>query len=159
MVLIYLSLGAQVLPLCSASPKWGREGIAFLVFVVTWKQWPRLLSPQAVDSRDSLAMALYARCFEWVIKKINSRIKGKDDFKSIGILDIFGFENFEVCFWGGRHMNSIHLLADIKQISWNKHWYFFLQLFLPFLPLYNTIIICMYYICNSERYLLNGFPP
>ncbi|XP_023607970.1 unconventional myosin-X isoform X4 [Myotis lucifugus] len=50
---------------------------------------------QAVDSRDSLAMALYARCFEWVIKKINSRIKGKDDFKSIGILDIFGFENFE----------------------------------------------------------------
>lgn len=41
-------------------------------------------------------MALYARCFEWVIKKINSRIKGKDDFKSIGILDIFGFENFEV---------------------------------------------------------------
>lgn len=54
--------------------------------------------PQAEDSRDSLAMALYARCFEWVIKKINSRIKGKDDFKSIGILDIFGFENFEVCF-------------------------------------------------------------
>uniref|UniRef100_A0A9L0SGZ7 Unconventional myosin-X n=1 Tax=Equus caballus TaxID=9796 RepID=A0A9L0SGZ7_HORSE len=50
---------------------------------------------QAADSRDSLAMALYARCFEWVIKKINSRIKGKDDFKSIGILDIFGFENFE----------------------------------------------------------------
>ena len=43
-------------------------------------------------------MALYARCFEWVIKKINSRIKGKDDFKSIGILDIFGFENFEVCY-------------------------------------------------------------
>ena len=45
-----------------------------------------------------MAMALYARCFEWVIKKINSRIKGKDDFKSIGILDIFGFENFEVCY-------------------------------------------------------------
>uniref|UniRef100_A0A2R9B126 Unconventional myosin-X n=1 Tax=Pan paniscus TaxID=9597 RepID=A0A2R9B126_PANPA len=51
---------------------------------------------QAVDSRDSLAMALYACCFEWVIKKINSRIKGNEDFKSIGILDIFGFENFEV---------------------------------------------------------------
>lgn len=61
-------------------------------------QGDHVSSPQAVDSRDSLAMALYARCFEWVIKKINSRIKGKDDFKSIGILDIFGFENFEVCF-------------------------------------------------------------
>lgn len=57
-----------------------------------------LSPPQAIDSRDSLAMALYARCFEWVIRKINSRIKGKDDFKSIGILDIFGFENFEVSF-------------------------------------------------------------
>lgn len=51
---------------------------------------------QAVDSRDSMAMALYSQCFAWVIKKINSRIRSKEDFKSIGILDIFGFENFEV---------------------------------------------------------------
>lgn len=43
-------------------------------------------------------MALYSQCFAWVIKKINSRIRSKEDFKSIGILDIFGFENFEVCF-------------------------------------------------------------
>lgn len=53
---------------------------------------------QAIDSRDSMAMALYSQCFAWVIKKINSRIRSKEDFKSIGILDIFGFENFEVGF-------------------------------------------------------------
>lgn len=57
-----------------------------------------LFSLQAIDSRDSMAMALYSQCFAWVIKKINSRIKSKEDFKSIGILDIFGFENFEVDF-------------------------------------------------------------
>lgn len=57
---------------------------------------PSLL--QAIDSRDSMAMALYSQCFAWVIKKINSRIRSKEDFKSIGILDIFGFENFEVGF-------------------------------------------------------------
>uniref|UniRef100_A0A5F9CPP5 Unconventional myosin-X n=1 Tax=Oryctolagus cuniculus TaxID=9986 RepID=A0A5F9CPP5_RABIT len=73
---------------------------------------------QAVDSRDSLAMALYARCFEWVIKKINSRIKGKDDFKSIGILDIFGFENFEV-----NHFEqfNINYANEKLQEYFNKH--------------------------------------
>lgn len=45
-----------------------------------------------------MAMALYSQCFAWVIKKINSRIRSKEDFKTIGILDIFGFENFEVGF-------------------------------------------------------------
>ena len=54
---------------------------------------------QAVDSRDSMAMALYSQCFNWIIRKLNSRIRGKEDFKSISILDIFGFENFEVCFY------------------------------------------------------------
>ncbi|XP_078300623.1 unconventional myosin-X isoform X3 [Panthera onca] len=73
---------------------------------------------QAEDSRDSLAMALYARCFEWVIKKINSRIKGKDDFKSIGILDIFGFENFEV-----NHFEqfNINYANEKLQEYFNKH--------------------------------------
>ncbi|XP_016072793.1 PREDICTED: unconventional myosin-X [Miniopterus natalensis] len=73
---------------------------------------------QAVDSRDSLAMALYARCFAWVIKKINSRIKGKDDFKSIGILDIFGFENFEV-----NHFEqfNINYANEKLQEYFNKH--------------------------------------
>ncbi|MEQ2190907.1 Unconventional myosin-X [Xenoophorus captivus] len=51
---------------------------------------------QAVDSRDSVAMALYSQCFSWIIMRINQKIKGKNNFKSIGILDIFGFENFEV---------------------------------------------------------------
>lgn len=51
---------------------------------------------QAVDSRDSMAMALYSQCFNWIICTLNRRIRGKEDFKSISILDIFGFENFEV---------------------------------------------------------------
>lgn len=51
---------------------------------------------QAADSRDSLAMALYSQCFSWLISKINTKIKGKENFKSVGILDIFGFENFQV---------------------------------------------------------------
>ncbi len=64
-----------------------------------------MLDWQAVDSRDSVAMALYSQCFSWIIMRINQKIKGKDNFKSIGILDIFGFENFEV--WG--HMDHMFM--------------------------------------------------
>ena len=51
---------------------------------------------QACGSRDSLSMALYSQLFRWIISKINQRINGPEDFHFIGILDIFGFENFEV---------------------------------------------------------------
>uniref|UniRef100_A0A6I8QPF6 Myosin 10 n=1 Tax=Xenopus tropicalis TaxID=8364 RepID=A0A6I8QPF6_XENTR len=73
---------------------------------------------QAVDSRDSVAMALYSQCFAWVIMKINSRIKGKDDFKSIGILDIFGFENFEV---NRFEQFNINYANEKLQEYFNKH--------------------------------------
>nr|XP_020636954.1 unconventional myosin-X isoform X2 [Pogona vitticeps] len=73
---------------------------------------------QAIDSRDSVAMALYSQCFTWIIKKINSRIKGKDDFKSIGILDIFGFENFEV---NRFEQFNINYANEKLQEYFNKH--------------------------------------
>ncbi|XP_069476602.1 unconventional myosin-X [Ambystoma mexicanum] len=73
---------------------------------------------QAVDSRDSVAMALYSQCFAWVIKKINSRVRGKDDFKSIGILDIFGFENFEV---NRFEQFNINYANEKLQEYFNKH--------------------------------------
>ena len=59
-----------------------------------WNLWK--ISFQALDSRDSMAMNLYACTFKWLINKINQRIKGDDSFSSIGVLDIFGFENFDV---------------------------------------------------------------
>ncbi|XP_028593797.2 unconventional myosin-X isoform X2 [Podarcis muralis] len=73
---------------------------------------------QAIENRDSAAMALYSQCFAWVIKKINSRIKGKDDFKSIGILDIFGFENFEV---NRFEQFNINYANEKLQEYFNKH--------------------------------------
>lgn len=53
---------------------------------------------QALDSRDSMAMNLYACTFKWLINKINQRIKANNSFSSIGVLDIFGFENFDVSY-------------------------------------------------------------
>ncbi|XP_060786441.1 unconventional myosin-X-like isoform X3 [Neoarius graeffei] len=73
---------------------------------------------QALDSRDSVAMALYSQCFYWIITRINQKIKGKDDFKCIGILDIFGFENFEV---NRFEQFNINYANEKLQEYFNKH--------------------------------------
>ncbi|KAM6954047.1 unconventional myosin-X [Aplochiton taeniatus] len=73
---------------------------------------------QAVDSRDSMAMALYSQCFTWIIRKLNARIRGQDNFASIGILDIFGFENFEV---NRFEQFNINYANEKLQEYFNKH--------------------------------------
>uniref|UniRef100_A0A8B9MXU8 Myosin VIIB n=1 Tax=Accipiter nisus TaxID=211598 RepID=A0A8B9MXU8_9AVES len=55
---------------------------------------------QAADGRDAFVKGIYGRIFLWIVNKINSAIfnptsqKPKDSRQSIGLLDIFGFENF-----------------------------------------------------------------
>ncbi|KAK3096266.1 hypothetical protein FSP39_025127 [Pinctada imbricata] len=52
---------------------------------------------QASDCRDALAKAIYSRLFSWIVNGINQMIQPIDpssDNYQIGILDIFGFENF-----------------------------------------------------------------
>uniref|UniRef100_A0A8C9R3J4 Si:ch73-194h10.2 n=1 Tax=Scleropages formosus TaxID=113540 RepID=A0A8C9R3J4_SCLFO len=59
-----------------------------------------LSSAQATDGRDALVKAIYGRLFVWIVDKINSVIykpppeDSSDVCHSIGLLDIFGFENF-----------------------------------------------------------------
>uniref|UniRef100_A0A8B9Z9G6 Myosin VIIB n=1 Tax=Buteo japonicus TaxID=224669 RepID=A0A8B9Z9G6_9AVES len=55
---------------------------------------------QAADGRDAFVKGIYGRIFLWIVNKINSAIFNpnsqtpKDRRQSIGLLDIFGFENF-----------------------------------------------------------------
>ena len=54
------------------------------------------------DARDSFAKALYDNMFNWLVERMNVTIlpegESTEAFKSatktIGLLDIFGFENF-----------------------------------------------------------------
>ena len=57
-----------------------------------------------------MAMNLYACTFKWLISKINQRIQGSQSYSSIGVLDIFGFENFDVslCFNGIMCLSSVN---------------------------------------------------
>ncbi|XP_027261146.1 myosin-IIIa isoform X3 [Cricetulus griseus] len=55
---------------------------------------------KATDVRDAMSKTLYGRLFSWIVNCINSLLKhdtspsGGEEL-SIGILDIFGFENFK----------------------------------------------------------------
>ncbi|KAJ8277066.1 hypothetical protein GJAV_G00071100 [Gymnothorax javanicus] len=58
-----------------------------------------LSSAQAMDGRDAFVKGIYGKLFVWIMEKINSVIfkpPPEDSVRqSIGLLDIFGFENFE----------------------------------------------------------------
>jgi myosin heavy subunit len=57
----------------------------------------KLLSPEkAMETRDTVAKALYGNLFDWTIKKVNLTLKTDASPFFIGILDIFGFEIFEI---------------------------------------------------------------
>ena len=54
---------------------------------------------QSKDIRDAFAKGIYGRLFVYIVKKINNAIYKPDvrnaDKCAIGVIDIFGFENFE----------------------------------------------------------------
>ncbi|CAL8392977.1 unnamed protein product [Boreogadus saida] len=59
-----------------------------------------LNSEQAQDGRDAFVKAIYGRLFIWVVDKINAAVfkplpeDSEEVHQCIGLLDIFGFENF-----------------------------------------------------------------
>ena len=55
-------------------------------------------TPAAASStRDALAKGLYLRCFDWVVERTNEATATFDeDSTACGLLDIFGFERFDV---------------------------------------------------------------
>ncbi|KAH8069177.1 hypothetical protein JL720_12085 [Aureococcus anophagefferens] len=55
-----------------------------------------LAAGAAGDARDALAKALYAKLFDWAVDRVNREMEAPaGEAKTIGVLDIFGFEIFE----------------------------------------------------------------
>nr|XP_044624674.1 myosin-IIIb isoform X5 [Equus asinus] len=56
---------------------------------------------RAADVRDAMSKALYGRLFSWIVNRINTLLQpdknicSAEDGLNVGILDIFGFENFQ----------------------------------------------------------------
>ena len=75
-----------------------RKELAVTVLTIGGKDVEKLLPPvQAIDCRDSLSKHLYDQEFSRLIDNCNILLdKSSGDGNWIGLLDIFGFEDFEV---------------------------------------------------------------
>uniref|UniRef100_A0A914DZP4 Myosin-VIIa n=1 Tax=Acrobeloides nanus TaxID=290746 RepID=A0A914DZP4_9BILA len=101
----------------------------------------RLNAAQALDARDGLVKGIYDRLFTHIVKRINDAIyrpqkESKRHRTSIGILDIFGFENFksnsfeQLCInYANEHLQQFfvrHVFKleqseyDSENINWRK---------------------------------------
>uniref|UniRef100_A0A670J9N1 non-specific serine/threonine protein kinase n=1 Tax=Podarcis muralis TaxID=64176 RepID=A0A670J9N1_PODMU len=79
---------------------------------------------KAFDVRDATAKALYGRLFSWIVNRINALLKpgtflsGNDEGLNIGILDIFGFENFKK---NSFEQLCINIANEQIQFYFNQH--------------------------------------
>lgn len=74
---------------------------------------------QATDARDSLCKHTYERVFLWIIDRINQSTNAPEDHPSwIGVLDIFGFEDFTV---NSFEQLCINLTNETLQNHYNNY--------------------------------------
>ena len=76
------------------------------------------LEPEAArDAVDALAKDIYGRLFDWLVRRVNKAIDGERG-KSIGVLDIFGFEIFEI---NSFEQLCINFANEKLQQHFNRH--------------------------------------
>ncbi|XP_067291674.1 myosin-IIIa [Pseudorasbora parva] len=79
---------------------------------------------KATEVRDAMGKALYGRLFGWIVNRINSLLKPdnqseeEDKGLNIGILDIFGFENFKR---NSFEQLCINIANEQIQFYFNQH--------------------------------------
>jgi myosin-1 len=63
-------------------------------------------------SRDALAKGIYSRLFDWLVFTINRNMEVNQKGRTIGILDIYGFEIFQVSCQKVIYIGDISLHID-----------------------------------------------
>ncbi|XP_073669275.1 myosin-IIIa [Paramisgurnus dabryanus] len=79
---------------------------------------------KATEVRDAMGKALYGRLFSWIVNRVNTLLKPEDQSGdedkglNIGILDIFGFENFKR---NSFEQLCINIANEQIQFYFNQH--------------------------------------
>ncbi|XP_028446784.1 myosin-IIIb isoform X7 [Perca flavescens] len=79
---------------------------------------------KAADVRDAMSKALYGRLFSWIVNRINSLLQpdmnicAAESVMNVGILDIFGFENFKK---NSFEQLCINIANEQIQFYFNQH--------------------------------------
>ncbi|MBN3300236.1 MYO3B protein, partial [Amia calva] len=79
---------------------------------------------KATDVRDAMSKALYGRLFSWIVNRINSLLQPDKNIctaesgMNVGILDIFGFENFKK---NSFEQLCINIANEQIQFYFNQH--------------------------------------
>eukprot|EP00754_Rhynchopus_humris_P030115 Rhum_TRINITY_DN15258_c4_g1::Rhum_TRINITY_DN15258_c4_g1_i6::g.148165::m.148165/K10357/MYO5; myosin V len=81
--------------------------------------------PEAMDMRDALTKALYSGVFDWLVTKLNKVIAPDQstapmgrETRYVGLLDIFGFENFKI---NSFEQFCINFTNESLQNHYNKY--------------------------------------
>uniref|UniRef100_A0A8C1TIE1 non-specific serine/threonine protein kinase n=1 Tax=Cyprinus carpio TaxID=7962 RepID=A0A8C1TIE1_CYPCA len=75
---------------------------------------------KATDVRDAMSKALYGRLFSWIVNRINALMCSDSQIigMNVGILDIFGFENFKK---NSFEQLCINIANEQIQFYFNQH--------------------------------------
>ncbi|KAI7808281.1 putative myosin-IIIb, partial [Triplophysa rosa] len=79
---------------------------------------------KATDVRDAMSKALYGRLFSWIVNRINALLQpdtnicAAESVMNVGILDIFGFENFKK---NSFEQLCINIANEQIQFYFNQH--------------------------------------
>ncbi|KAK7153686.1 hypothetical protein R3I94_007160 [Phoxinus phoxinus] len=79
---------------------------------------------KATDVRDAMSKALYGRLFSWIVNRINALLQPDTNIctaesgMNVGILDIFGFENFKK---NSFEQLCINIANEQIQFYFNQH--------------------------------------
>ncbi|XP_040273711.1 unconventional myosin-If isoform X3 [Bufo bufo] len=86
---------------------------------------------QATYTKDALSKALYARVFDFLVESINKAMQKPYEEYSIGVLDIYGFEIFQVSYDvdGFCERNRDVLFIDLIELMQSSEYQFIQSLF------------------------------